>query len=395
MKKIMILGASILQLPAIVQAKKMGLDVVVADMNPDAIGFKEDNIQKEIISTTDVYSILSAAKKHRIDGIMTLASDMPMRTVAVVAKEMQLVGISEKTAILATNKFEMRKALKKANVPVPLFYKISNENELTKTIGFFTHKFIMKPADNSGSRGVFLVDNIGDAKKAYNYSKKYSRNGDVIAEEYMEGPEVSVETLSIDGTCHVIQITDKLTTGAPHFVEMGHSQPCRLSDNLKKEITDVAIAANKAIGIENGPSHTEIIVTKDGPKIVEIGARLGGDCITTHLVPYSTGVNMVEACIKIALGIGVNIKKEFNKGAAIRYIPQQKGFVSKVSGVDSALAVSGIKEVFISIKPGDYVDNISNSTSRIGFVISQDESAESAISDCEIALERIKIIVGE
>lgn len=308
MKKIMILGASILQLPAIKKAKEMGLQVIVADMDENAIGFQEEGIICEVISTIDSEKILEAAKKYNIDGIMTLASDMPMRSVAIVAKEMGLVGISEKTALNATNKAEMRQCLKECGVPIPQFFCVSSREEYEKAIEYFRKaqlKCIVKPADNSGSRGVDLLSDLSDEElisKVYEYSKSYSRGGDIVVEEYMEGPEVSVETLSVDGECHIIQITDKLTTGAPYFVEMGHSEPSELPEDVKIKISEVASTAVKAIGITNGPSHTEIKVTKDGPKIVELGARLGGDNITTHLVPLSTGVDMVECCIKIALG---------------------------------------------------------------------------------------------
>lgn len=393
-KKIMILGASILQLPAIKQAKDMGLDVVVVDMNPDAIGFKEEGIEKEVISTIDIPKVLEAAKRHKIDGVMTLASDMPMRTVAAVAKEMNLVGIDEQTAINATNKYEMRKALEKAGVPIPLYFKVSTEEELKNCINHFNGKFITKPADNSGSRGIYLVDDKSKAIGAFKYSKSNSRNGDVVVEEYMEGPEVSVETLTVDGVCHVIQITDKLTTGAPHFVEMGHSQPSQLSFDIQNRIKEVAVAANKAIGIKNGPSHTEIIVTKEGPKIVELGARLGGDCITTHLVPLSTGVNMVECCIKIALGEQPNIEKKLCKGSAIRYFEQHGGVVKDVVGIDKAKLMKGIVSIFLSENINKTITDIDNSASRIGFVIAQDDDAIKAVTDCINALSKITIVMS-
>ena len=394
-KKIMILGASILQLPAIIEAKKMGLDIVVVDMNPNAIGFKEDNIKKEVVSTIDIPKVMDLAKKHQIDGIMTLASDMPMMTVAAVAKEMNLIGIDEQTAIRATNKYEMRKALKENGVPIPLFYRVSNLIELKECVSNFAGKFITKPADNSGSRGIFLVNDKSQAEEAFLYSKANSRNGDVVVEEYMEGPEVSVETLTVDGKCNVIQITDKLTTGAPHFVEMGHNQPSQLSEDIKEKIKEVAIAANKAIGITNGPSHTEIIVTSEGPKIVELGARLGGDCITTHLVPLSTGVNMVECCLKIALGEVPDITKKLNQGSAIRYLKQHKGIVKKISGLDEAKKVNGIEEIYISVTENERITNVDNSASRIGFVIAKGKTAQKAIDNCNKAIEKINIIIGE
>lgn len=392
----MILGASILQLPAIEKAKEMGLEVIAVDMNPDAEGFKVPGVIKEVISTIDTPAIIEAARRHRIDGIMTLATDMPMRSVASVAKEMGLTGIDEGTALRATNKAEMRKVLKAYNVPVPRFFTASDESEYNEVVKQFSVPFIVKPVDSSGSRGIFEVADITDqnmVRKAYDYCKPYSKTGDVIVEEYMSGPEVSVETLSIDGTCHVLQITDKLTTGAPHYVEMGHSQPTRHSKEIAKKISETAIAANKAIGIKNGPSHTEIIITGEGPKIVEIGARLGGDCITTHLVPLSTGVDMVECNIRIAMGEKPDISCKYNRGSAIRYLSTENGVIKNIKGLDAAKKTDGVVQVSIVHNVGDRVDGIKSSGDRVGFVIAQGRNAAEAIKSAESALSTIKVEV--
>ena len=398
MKKLMILGASILQLPAIQQAKKMGLHVIAVDMNPNAIGFKELGIQCEVISTIDIPAVLKCAKENSIDGIMTLASDMPMQTVAVVAEELGLVCVSKDTALKATNKAFMRDALQGCNVPIPVYHRVSDYPEFVKAVDNIMnngYKCIVKPADNSGSRGVDLLksqtpDNL---QKAYDYSKSFSRTGELVVEEYMEGPEVSVETLSIQGNCYVIQITDKITTGAPYFVEMGHSQPSMLSEKIKEEIAEVAKAANKALGIMDGPSHTEIKVTKDGPKIVELGARLGGDNITTHLVPLSTGVNMVECCIRIALGEVPDITAKYNKAAAIRYFKTSCGTVKNIIGIHDAELVPGVKQVNIVHGIGEELKEIKSSTDRAGFVISQADSVDEAIRECEVAIGKVNFII--
>ena len=203
---------------------------------------------------------------------------------AAVAKECGIVGIDEVTALKATNKVKMRQALKELDVPIPEFHVINSREQYDDIVSMFTKrgiKFIVKPADNSGSRGIFLVEDLGDSDSinaAFHHSKENSRSGDILVEEYMEGPEVSVETISLNSVCHIIQITDKLTTGSPYFVEMGHSQPTRLPPNVVEDIRSVAKAAVSAIGIKDGPSHTEIKATKTGAKIVELGARLGGDC---------------------------------------------------------------------------------------------------------------------
>lgn len=395
MKKIMILGASILQLPAIKKATEMGLQVIAVDMNPKAVGFKEDVI-KEVISTIDTQAILECAKKYQIDGIITLASDMPMQSVAKVCRELNLVGISESTAIKATNKAYMRDALKESGVPIPLYAKVSDFGEFKKAVESIRghgYKCIAKPVDNAGSRGVSLLNSDDDLKATYEYCYQYSRNGMVIVEEYMEGPEVSVETLAIDGNVQIIQITDKITTGPPYFVEMGHSQPSMLNKDTQKQIRQVTIAANKAIGIVNGPSHTEIKVTKDGPKIVELGARLGGDNITTHLVPLSTGIDMVECCIKIALGDKPNLEISHNTGAAIRYIKTKNGIIQKIEGVDKAKSIKGVTQVSIVHDVGEEVGEIKNSIDRAGFVIAKGETPSQAVKSAEEAISTISLVV--
>lgn len=386
-KTIMILGASILQLPAIEKATEMGLTVIALDMNPNAVGFSVPGVVSEVISTIDIPAAVEAAKRHKIDGVMTLATDMPMRTVAAVAKECGLVGLSEETAVKATDKSEMREALKAAGVPIPKFYRVKNVEEYREAAKNMTGSYMVKPADSSGSRGVLKVETFDVA--AYEYAKSHSRNGIVVVEECMIGPEVSIETLAIDGEVHVIQITDKMTTGAPHFVEMGHTQPTRL--DCAEEIKKVAIAANKAIGIENGSSHTEIIVTETGPKIVELGARLGGDCITTHLVPLSTGVNMVEACIKIALGEKPEITPTINRGSAIRYFQQHAGVVKMIDGLDGAQKMPGVKHVEIVHGVGKTITDITDSGSRMGFVIAQGIDADDASEKCKAALNSIRV----
>lgn len=281
---------------------------------------------------------------------------------------------------------------------MPLYFKVSNYDEFVmavQEIASAGYKCIAKPADGSGSRGVVLIEEDCNMDATYEYSIQFSRCGQLVVEEYMEGPEVSVETIALHGSVHVIQITDKLTTGAPYFVEMGHSQPSQLSDDIIEKIKEVAIAANKAIGIRSGPSHTEIKITKTGPKIVEIGARLGGDCIATHLVPLSTGVDMVESSIKIALGEIPELKQRWSKGSAIRYLETKTGIVKDITGIDVAEKMPGVIQVSIIHGIGTHVSEIRNSNDRAGFVIGQDVSPKQAVRNVEKALGKIEFILDE
>ncbi len=392
MKKLLIIGASILQLPAIRKAKEMGYYVGVIDYNPNAVGVP---LADEFfnVSTIDIEGVVQAAERFKPDGIMTLATDMPMRSIAAACEKLGLSGISFDTAVKSTDKGEMIKAFKQNNVEHPWYYIIASTDELDAVAQSITYPCISKPTDNSGSRGVMLIHNEAELREAVEYSSSNGRSGCVIVEEYMQGPEVSVEVITLDGEPYVLQVTDKLTTGAPHFVEMGHSQPSRLGEEHLAKIRALAKRAVKAVGIQNGPAHVEIILTKQGPKMVELGARMGGDCITTHLVPLSTGIDMIEATMRIACGETPDLEPKFQKGSAIRFLDAPCGTITAISGVEDAERMDGVREISFTKGVGDMVGEIGSSTDRVGFVIAQADTAEKAITACEKACGTIKISV--
>ena len=391
MKRLLIIGASILQLPAIKKAKELGLYVAVADYNPNAIGIPYAD-EYYNVSTIDEEGVYEAAKAFGAEGIMTLATDMPMRSVAYACKKLGLVGISYDTAVKATDKGEMIKAFEAANVEHPWYYIISDPAKAQDVLDNITYPCITKPTDNAGSRGVMLVNSRQELEKALSYSSENGRSGAVIVEEYMVGPEVSVEVITYQGVPHVLQVTDKLTTGAPHFVEMGHSQPSRLPTADLEKIRDLACRAVKAVGIQNGPAHVEIMLTKDGPKMVELGARMGGDCITTHLVPLSTGIDMIKATIDICLGQTPDIEPKFANGSAIRFFDVPYGTITAIEGVEKARGIDGVREISFTKQVGDTAGEIGSSTDRAGFVIAQSTTAADAVTVCEHALGQIRIL---
>ena len=390
MKNLMIIGASVLQLPAIKRAKELGFNVAVADYDPKAVGIPYADKFYEV-STIDIEGVTAAAEDFKADGIMTLASDMPMRSVATASKKIGLTAVSFETAVKATDKGEMIKAFKECGVPSPWFFIVPDKKTLEEIKDKIEYPCILKPLDNSGSRGVMLVKEEKDLDQSFEYSKGSSRGAGVIIEEYMQGSEVSVEVMAWDGEIHILAITDKLTTGAPHFVEMGHSQQSRLSEEIKNQIKEVATKAVKSVGIENGPAHVEIMVTEKGPKMIELGARMGGDCITTHLVPLSTGIDMIECTIRCALGEKPDVQPKFDKGSAIRFFDVPYGTIKSISGVEDAKKIEGIQEITFTKNVGDTAGDINSSTDRCGFVIAQADNAENAIAICEQAIGKIKI----
>ena len=390
MKKILILGASLLQLPAIRKAKELGYTVGVVDYDPKAPGIIYADAYFNV-STNDVDRVVEVATSFGADGVMTLATDMPVRSVAAACEALGLPGLSFETAIKATDKGEMIKAFKEHSIAHPWFY-ICEKFEEVESLDI-EYPCIIKPTDSSGSRGVVFVNSKGELGNAFIYSKKQSRSGKVIIEEFLQGDEVSVEIIISSGIPHVLAVTDKITTGPPHFVEIGHSQPSRLPDDAVCMIKELAIEAVKAVGINDGAAHVEIMLTKNGPVMIELGARLGGDFIATHLVPLSTGIDMVSAAIHKACGENVDLNPRLSKGSCVRYFDADYGTIERIDGIKDAMEIPGVKEIILMKKKGDISSRIASSNDRVGVVIAQGDDALEAERACCKALEFIRISV--
>jgi len=265
------------------------------------------------VSITEKESILEKCKEIGIDGVLTIASDLAVVTVNYIAAQLGLIGNDDSFTPQMTNKYEMRLALSKINpqqVPAPLrqFHLFVPEFIRTDCEKSYYEKFtsfplIVKPADRSGSRGVTKVYNAGQQEKAVGRAFAESLVKEVILEEYVEGTEISVESISYRGKHHVLQITDKITTDEPYFVELEHHQPSSLPPEIQDKIRMLIPYALDALHITNGASHTEIKISPDGElKIIEIGARMGGDFIGSHLVEFSTGYDFLKGVVQVALG---------------------------------------------------------------------------------------------
>ncbi len=394
MKKIMILGASAGQMPMIKKVKELGYELAVVDYNEKAVGIPyADKFYHA--STIDIDAVVKAAKDYHPDGITTVQTDMPMRAVAEACRELHIPGISTEAALNATDKEKMIEAFKRADVNSPWFYAFAPDDSYALILETIQYPCVVKPSDNSGSRGVSLVVNGEHVREAIAYARSHSRNGRIIIEEYMTGPEVSVEVLMLSGKANVLAVTDKLTTGAPHFIEMGHSEQSRLGDEITENVKKLAEQAMLAVGVAEGPGHVEIIVTSKGPRVVELGARLGGDFITTDLVPLATGVDFLKAVIQAACGERPDITPKFNRGSAIRFIPAEEGIISGIEGIDEAEKIPGIMKVECLRAIGDRIPPLTSSLDRAGYVIAQADDPEQAIALCDQALKKIKFIVRE
>ena len=317
-KTIAIIGASYLQFPLVLKAKEMGIQTI-------CFAWEEGAVCKDIadkfypISIVEKEQILEVCRKEKIDGITTIATDVAVPTIAFVAQELGLVGNSVECAYKSTNKYAMRKALKDGGVNCPSFSLVHNIEEARKELEVIGLPAIIKPCDRSGSMGVTKIETEEKLQIAVEDALSASFSKAAVLEQFIDiAQEISVEGISWKGEHYVLAVTDKVTTGAPHYVELGQHQPSQ----LPKEVIDEAIRqvklGVKALGIEYGASHPELMIDKNGQIFVtEIGARMGGDFIGSDLVYLSTGYDFLKGVIEVALGHFMPPEKRWSKAAGV------------------------------------------------------------------------------
>jgi hypothetical protein len=394
-KKLLVLAAGILQVPVIKMAKEMGIYVIAADGDANAVGFQyaDKAICANII---DEEEMLQIAKDEDIDGVIHPCSEVSMYVMGRINDELGLSGITKEQAIRATNKYLMREAFEKGNAPSPKSILTINAEDAWAQFLKLEGDGILKPSRNSGSRGIAKVEKAIDTKDSF--IKKYvdafreSRDKSVLIEQFIDGPEFSIEIIVWDGQIKVLTVTDKKTTGSPHFVELGHNQPSCFGVAEVEELKAAAIAGVKALGVNNCACHAEAKLQNGKAYLMEIGARLGGDFISTELTHLSTGINMVAAAINCALGIEPNlVPTEHTHGVCIRYFCPKPGKLIRISNTE-ILDAPRVYQWEIYRKPGDQIPEIVSSLCRSGHVIVTEENPQKAVA---LADRLIKEVIFE
>ena len=325
MKKLAIIGASYLQEPLIEKAKNMGIETHVFAWKTGDVGEKSADFFYPI-SIVEKDEILKKCREIGVDGICSIASDLAAITVNYVAHEMRLVGNSPRCAMISTNKHLMRQAFEENGDPSPKSILVASIDDLNEIK--LKYPIIVKPIDRSGSRGITKLLTEDGLEEAIENAKKQGFEKKALIEEFVTGQEYSVECVTFHGEHRFLAMTKKYTTGAPHFIETGHLEPAPVSSELLERVKKVVIHALDSLCITDSASHTELKITDKGEiYLIEIGGRMGGDCIGSDLVQLSTGVDFVQAVIQISLGerpdLNCNDKKRV---AAIHYIFGGKDF---------------------------------------------------------------------
>lgn len=306
-KKLVIIGANDFQNQLILKAKEKGFETYVFAWRDGAVGEKTaDHFYP--ISIVEKEQILEECRKIKPDGIISIASDLAMITVNYIAEQLGLVGNGMECTLLTTNKYYMRKAFAKNGDPSPKNY-CSDEltEELLQGMQF---PLIVKPVDRSGSRGITKIHHEDELKEAIRVATEVSFDKKAMIEEFVEGTEYSVEYISYKGKHRFLAMTLKYTTGDPNYIETGHVEPAPIDEKMLSRVKDVVEKALCTLKVQNGASHSEVKIDDEGNiKIIEIGARMGGDCIGSDLVRLSTGYDFVDMVIDVACGIQPSFEK--------------------------------------------------------------------------------------
>ena len=337
------------------------------------------------ISILSIDKILQMCTDIKINGITSIGSDIAMPTVNFIAETLRLIGNNANCTAVTTDKYKMRSQLSLHGINCPNFLKRTQYSEFKKNDYLNMHfPLIVKPTDRSGSRGVTKVNNGNELVNAVDRALHESIRKEAIVEEFITGNEISVEMISWKGEHHFLAITDKITTGAPYFVEIEQHEPSLISGNIKTKVVDLVKSALTALGVEYGASHSELIIDENGGlHIVEIGARMGGDNIGACLVEMSTGYDFVDGVISVALGLEPKVKRPVNNYAGIYYLTPPKGTIKNIS-VDTEL-IPQIKKYDIFVNPGDHVDfPVKDSSQRSGYVLYQSDSPFSIKDTSEV-----------
>ncbi len=369
MKKILVFGGGENQKSLIKTAERIGVQTIVIDPNADVPG-KNFASYFHVVKAHDLPGTIEIANKYKVDGIITSQMENPLLLMAEVAEHFNFAFPHKEVIEKCRNKFLMKLSWQKANIPCARGIVMPVHSKFILMQYEHLHfPLMLKPLDAFSSRGVFKVNNVEELEYNLEGARKFSSTQEIIIEEFIEGPEFSVESITYQGQTTLFQITEKEITPYPHTVEMAHIQPANITLEEKQSIIEIVKKSIHALGLNNSASHAELKLTKDGPKMIEIGARLGGYFISSYLTNISTGLSLEEAAIKTALRIEPQTNPLQSHGSAIRYLNLPYGKTIKSIGNWKNIIQGDVVYANIYPQSGDVISSITDSSKRQGFVI--------------------------
>ncbi|ULQ60133.1 ATP-grasp domain-containing protein [Brucepastera parasyntrophica] len=395
-KRILLLGAGFMQGAGIRSAKQKGWEVIAADGNPEAAcAHLADHFEHIDLKDTERLCGFAGQLKDNggLDGVFTCATDFSS-TVAFIAEKYGLPGHSHEAALNATDKIRMRECFQQAAVPSPKFTGVHKTQapDIRNLLRArdLRYPLVVKPADNMGSRGCRRADTFEQLEQALSEAFRYSKTGTAIVEEYMDGPEFSIEALIFDGEFHLTGLADRHIYFPPFFVEMGHTMPSSFPEDKQQELVEVFIKGIKALGLTHGAAKGDLKYTEKGPMIGEIAGRLSGGYMSGWTFPYSTGIDLTGAALDLAAGKRPETLRKIKEWtSAERAWISIPGKIASVSGYGEAEKLAFVLDIFPRVNPGDTVCFPQNNVEKCGNIIAAGPSREQVIDAAEEACRLI------
>ena len=389
MDSILVFGSGELQCSLINTVKRMGYRAVVIDPDPKAEGA---NLADVFISIAgdDYDGTRKIAIEYNVIALVTAATDNPLPLMAKLAEELGLRFQSYESVMAVLDKGRFKKLLLENNIPCAKGKSYSIDELLD--YDSLEYPAIIKPNKNSGSRGVVKCKNREELEAEVIKVKQFCRDGMYIVEEFIEGDEISVEGLVINGKLEIIQITDKILGPPPYNVEMGHIQPSTYW-HRKAEIQDLLQRIISISGLNHCAVHPELKINERGIYIIEIGPRLGGDFITSDLVPLSTGIDIEQEMINTLLGKSINLIRD-DYAAMIKYIALPEGTVvtKKLDEASIIKMVPNIHKAKFYLEIGEIARSVTNSLNRHGYNILSGNSREVMLREYDTNIIKVSLV---
>jgi len=398
--RLLLLGGSVAQLPLVHTAHRIGLDVAVADARPDAPGMAAADTAVAI-SSLDHEALVAWASRHPVDGVLTVGSDRAVVVVARVASALRLPGLSIATALLASDKAAMRDRFDRAGVPCPRWRPSRSVEEALGVAADLGYPVIVKPSDNAAQRGVALATDELDLRTRAEQALAESPSRTLLVEEVADGPEYTANTLTLGGSTTVVTLTERLTTPPPFpGIALGHVYPAGLTPDREADVVGAALAAVRALGIDDSPGYTQVRLTAGGPRVIETAARLGGGC-DALLAKLVTGIDLEEAVVRLALGQAPAVAHPraglgpYEAGCSLFAVDGCGGFVEAIVGLDEARRLPGVHDVQAYFRPGQVVPPAISGEARRVHAVAGGHSREEALSRARRALVTAQVLVRD
>jgi biotin carboxylase len=399
---VFILGAGVMQIPAIRAAKELGWTVVAADADSGAPGVGEAD-RFVHVDLKDLDGLVGAARGISsaigLDGVFTAGTDFST-SVAWVAQELGLPGIPFETALKASDKLRMRAALEAAGVPSPRYVAAGRADDPSAVAAGLGFPLVVKPADSMGARGCRAARDPSELAEALSAALPYSRSGMAIIEEFVEGPEFSIDALVEGDEIRIRGVADRHIAFLPCFVELGHSMPSAYPPEVVDEVLRVFRLGVKAIGIDIGAAKGDMkfCPSRGGAVVGEIAARLSGGYMSGWTYPYASGIDPAREALRLSVGMGLGAGREDRGWAsAERAFISIPGRIASIEGRDEAERTPYVKQLFLRVSVGDRVVFPTNNVEKCGNVISQAPSREEAVRAAVSAAGamRLRLAAGE